>query len=252
MLTALFNAAIKVLKLPMPNPWHVDDPKNRFIPTRKPRLRFLSYEEQDRLMPQLRVRRGTDRKLHICYEDERWVTLIIGTGLRHEEFLAMCPAHLTDDGFIYVPEGKGDKERWVPYGEDVAEALEAQRIARGLALDDTRPYWAETYAAPLRYLHAACKRAKILVPLTIHDLRRTYGTRAANDFDVDIEDLQVYMGHVSIETTRKYYIVKQRERLKRGAAGIRVTVPMTDRPQTRNTKVVTHSENEPKHSGKVG
>jgi integrase/recombinase XerD len=49
---------------------------------------------------------------------------------------------------------------------------------------------------------SACREAKIH-NLTFHDLRHTFGTRLA-DAGVDIVKIAELMGHLSIQTTRRY------------------------------------------------
>jgi integrase len=59
---------------------------------------------------------------------------------------------------------------------------------------------------PINYLYhgwrKACRLARI-ENLRIHDLRRTFGTRAADD-GAPLNAIQSVMGHKSITTTMKY------------------------------------------------
>jgi hypothetical protein len=65
--------------------------------------------------------------------------------------------------------------------------------------------------------HNALERAK-LVDVRFHDLRRTFGTMCAMK-NVPPKTLQKWMGHKSIETTMKYYVVSpedfEQEAIKR-------------------------------------
>jgi integrase len=171
------------------------------------RTRVLLVSEQQRLWPFLKP------------EYQRFGLLALLTGMRNEE---MCS--LRDDDLIWETRqirvhGKGDKVRYVPLLPEVEELLLTQiemrdtvgvntgqkgpryRAARRLAegyifLHAMRAYWEN--------ISAAARKAK-LKPLHVHDLRRTYATRAAES-GVPMARLQKYLGHETISMTAIHYV----------------------------------------------
>jgi len=63
--------------------------------------------------------------------------------------------------------------------------------------------------------NSAVKRAGIN-DLHFHDLRRTFGTLGAIDAHIDEKAMQKLLGHASIETTMKHYIMSTEEHEKEG------------------------------------
>lgn len=59
----------------------------------------------------------------------------------------------------------------------------------------------------------AVKRAE-LKGVHFHDLRRTFGTLGAIDARIDEKAMQKLLGHASIETTMKHYVISTEEHEK--------------------------------------
>lgn len=148
-----------------------------------PRQRVLSLEEQARLLPCL------------LPHHRRAVQVLLGTGLRISELLALRPSHISPSGLQVM--GKGKKHRVVPLTAEVRTLLS---FATGRADSRLFPL---TDRAMLEALQRGCVRAKIPL-LTLHDLRRTFGTRCAEK--LPMPRLAKIMGHSSIQTTAQFYV----------------------------------------------
>lgn len=173
-LSAFFQAAVREGRLPA-NP--VSGLRR---PSAIPRIRTLSLDEQRSLF-------GVLRPQHLLP-----IQLLLATGLRASELLQLTATSLTPQGLQVL--GKGKKRRLVPLTTPTRSLLEAwladsSRILERQALLDA--------------LQRACKKAGI-PPLTLHDLRRTFGTRCAEK--LPMPRLAKIMGHSAIATTAKFYV----------------------------------------------
>jgi integrase len=171
------------------------------------RTRVLLVSEQQRMWQ------------YLAPEYQRFGLLALLTGMRNEE---MC--NLRDDDLIWETRqirvhGKGDKVRYVPLLPEVEALLLAQieeRDTVGINTGRKGPRYraAKRLAEGYIFLHAmrcywenisqAARKAK-LKPLHVHDLRRTYATRAAES-GVPMVRLQKYLGHENITMTAVFYV----------------------------------------------
>ncbi len=128
----------------------------------------------------------------------RWRSVDFGDSLIHVE------RGFTDEGGEDLP--KSYRVRSVPLMPQVAQVLSAVR-RREFFIADEDLVFADSkgdvfgYDAMYRRYRAAQKRAG-LRPLRFHDLRHSFGTMAVRAFP--ITDVQTWMGHADITTTRKY------------------------------------------------
>jgi integrase len=128
----------------------------------------------------------------------RWRSVDIAGSLIHVE------RGFTDEGGEDLP--KSYRVRSVPLMPQVALALSRLR-ERELFTGEDDLVFVNTIGGVLDYdqlarrYRAAQKRAG-LRPLRFHDLRHSFGTMAVRQFP--ITDVQTWMGHADIATTRKY------------------------------------------------
>lgn len=173
-LSAFFQAAVREGRL-LSNP-----SRSLRRPRALARSRILSLEEQERLFSVLRPQ-------HLLP-----IQCLLATGLRSSELLALAPSAITPAGLEVL--GKGKKRRLVPLTTP----------SRGLLLAWVQdPSRLLERQAILDALQRACKKLKI-PPLTLHDLRRTFGTRCAEK--MPMPRLAKIMGHSAITTTAQFYV----------------------------------------------
>ncbi|MFP5260880.1 MAG: tyrosine-type recombinase/integrase [Blastocatellia bacterium] len=161
------------------------------------RTRYLLPDEEERLMAVLAGRNACLRSI---------VIMAINTGMRISELLGL---HTDDVDFhrdvIYVKETKTDEDREVPMNITVRELMRKlvdQSHERENEYLFTNPKTGTRYKDIKAAWHNACRRAGI-DNLRIHDLRHTFGTRAA-DAGVALVAIGKVMGHASIQTTMRY------------------------------------------------
>ncbi|GMV27138.1 MAG: hypothetical protein AMXMBFR58_31690 [Phycisphaerae bacterium] len=80
---------------------------------------------------------------------------------------------------------------------------------------------------------------------TIHDLRRTYGTRMSRI--VPIHVLKEYMGHAKIQTTQEYYLAAEAEDADKARSGMEALLSKPA-PQARTLRAPEGSEAKPEQS----
>jgi integrase/recombinase XerD len=130
-----------------------------------------------------------------------------GTGLRAQELTRLRLADVDlAAGLVYVRQGKGRKDRVVPMGAHVTEALLAylrrRRAREGpLFLSATgRPL----YRSALRELvHRAAQRAGLERRASPHRLRHSYASHLLRN-GADVRQIQLLLGHASLSSTQIY------------------------------------------------
>jgi integrase len=128
----------------------------------------------------------------------RWRSVDFGDSLVHVE------RGFTDEGGEDLP--KSYRVRSVPMMPQVARALADLRKREFFTSDDDLVFTNVVgdvldYDAMYRRYKRAQERAGVR-PLRFHDLRHSFGTMAVRAFP--ITDVQTWMGHADIATTRKY------------------------------------------------
>lgn len=165
------------------NPWKKTEKRKT-----GPRVRVLSPENE-------RLLRGVMSPLY-----RRWLTFMLGTGLRIAEAATITPAEIDwDKKLIRVPEegAKFGKARKVPLRPEVEAVIEAQLKEKGRLWNaDPRTYW--------KRLKLDAKAAGI-PHLGPHDLRHTFATRFLQGGG-DIYILSQILGHASVKTTEETYV----------------------------------------------
>jgi integrase len=198
LLRAMWNAAMQD-GLVNKNPWARLKPMHA-----EPRTRVLTREESSAVLDVLGP----------AYR--RFVLVALGTGLRLRELLGVTPEDVTPTELLVRSEtAKGGKSRTVPLRAEVRQALREQIEARQVT--PGQRLWPQTPWAVRKALASAGRRAKV-APFCIHDLRRTFATRAASG-GYPMSMLKDVLGHSSMETTSAYYVHTSRaERAQRLAA----------------------------------
>lgn len=189
----------KILKLAVTNHKLVESPCRHveLLKGEQARTRYLLPNEEKRLMSVLAESNTGLQPI---------VVMAINTGMRIGELLGLRAEDVDfHRDVIYVRETKTDEDREVPMNNTVRDLLRSfldksdQREGGYLF---TNPKTGTRYKDIKTAWHTACRRAGI-ENLRIHDLRHTFGTRAA-DAGVPLVAVGKVMGHASIQTTMRY------------------------------------------------
>lgn len=152
--------------------------------------------------------------------DTALMTLMVCTGVRAAEAAALQVADLRQrlggELSLRIREGKGGKQRLIPYGPLdwclmyvdawLREAkIEAGPIFRGIRRGgkSVRPRGIGTWTVNDIMNAYPISIDGRLRPVKPHDLRRTYA-RNAYDFGMDLERIRQNLGHTSLQTTQTY------------------------------------------------
>jgi integrase len=106
---------------------------------------------------------------------------------------------------IYLRNTKGDTDHAIPMNVRTRETLRvlvSKAQAKGYSYIFTNKATGKPYTSLKTAWKTACKQAGI-TNLRIHDLRHTFGTRAA-DAGAPLRAIQDVMGHSSIAMTERY------------------------------------------------
>ena len=155
--------------------------------------------------------------------DRTMLELMYASGLRVSEIVSLKTVALgLNEGVVRVVNGKGGKERLVPFGAEAGEWLRRYlQEARHVLLEGKtcqevfvgrHTGSGLTRQAFWSIIKRYAQLADIKVPLSPHTLRHAFATHLLNH-GADLRVVQLLLGHVDISTTQIYTHVA-RERLK--------------------------------------
>ena len=153
--------------------------------------------------------------------DKAMLELMYASGLRVSELVALQVHHIDLQAGVLRTEGKGKKERLVPFGQEAQVWLEhylAQARAPILGGQVSRDLFvtqrggAMTRVMFWMLVKKYAQRAGITAPLSPHTLRHAFATHLLNH-GADLRVVQMLLGHADISTTTIYTHVA-RERLQ--------------------------------------
>jgi integrase/recombinase XerD len=188
--------------------------------TAKQALRFPKTLSEDQVTALLNA---PDVETALGLRDRTMLELMYASGLRVSEIVTLKTVALgLNEGVIRVVNGKGGKERLVPFGGEAGQWL-------GRYLQDARTPLLEDKTSDAVFIGrhtgtgltrqafwALIKRyaviANIPVALSPHTLRHAFATHLLNH-GADLRVVQLLLGHADISTTQIYTHVA-RERLK--------------------------------------
>lgn len=163
------------------------------------------------------------RKLYHSIDGDRWVDhrdraillMLLYTGLRASELIALMPEHIDRTrGIIAVSDGKGGQDRDVPFANFILETLDCYLSSRpphpsgklfvsmGGANGTARGPL--TYSGLKEIMRRRCEAAG-MKRLGLHMLRHSYAMIFLNDGEMDLPAISKAMGHSSLDLTRRFY-----------------------------------------------
>jgi len=198
---------------------HIEaDPTLRLAAARQP-LRVphsLSEAQVDALLS------APDIATSLGLRDRAMLELLYASGLRVSELVSMQLRQLGLTEGVVMVQGKGERERLVPFGEAAHDwlkrylstarpALLGRRNSEDLFVTQRGQGMTRQMFWTLIKRHALT--AGILAPLSPHTLRHAFATHLLNH-GADLRAVQLLLGHADISTTQIYTHVA-RERLRR-------------------------------------
>ncbi len=144
--------------------------------------------------------------------DRAMLELLYATGVRVGELVALDLARVDLDNMLVRVDGKGGKERIVPYGEVASEAIllylndrrELVRLGRGTDAVFLNARGGRLTARSVRrLLERYLRDAALTSSLSPHSLRHAFATHLL-ERGCDLRSIQELLGHQSLSTTQKY------------------------------------------------
>lgn len=152
----------------------------------------------------------------LVLRDLAMLELLYASGLRAAELVSLNLEHLNLKTQSVRAQGKGNKERIVPFGRKAAAALERYLAVRGSLIKEGGPTPMAVFlnrrgnrlsARGLRRrLHRRVREVEVARRVTPHMMRHSFATHLL-DGGADLRTIQELLGHQSLSTTQRYTAV---------------------------------------------
>jgi len=150
----------------------------------------------------------------LATRDSAVLEVLYGTGMRVSECVNLTLTAIDFDNRLMLVTGKGNKQRYVPFGHYASDALERYfTVARTplMAANDQHHDFVFVNArghqltpAGVTYLlNQVIKRSSLTTDIHPHMLRHTFATHLLNR-GADLRSVQELLGHSSLSTTQIY------------------------------------------------
>lgn len=182
------------------------DPESSFVHRRRVTLRQREVTRLPRALP--------DEMFNAVFQrlssnrDRALIAFYVSSGARASELLALTGDMINYGDQLIGVVRKGGKQQWLPVAPDALVWLRLYQLERGVA-GPGQPVWL-TLREPRRPMSYDALRAvlgRVNESLgsnwTAHDLRHTFAIRAL-DGGLPLHELQLLLGHDSLETTSIY------------------------------------------------
>ena len=168
---------------------------------------IMSFKEVKRLLKQ------PDTNTRLGKRDRAILELLYACGLRNKELRSLKINDVNfEENIVYVNDGKGGKDRIVPFGKVAYRYLEQyiQKSRPTFLLDSAeqilfmgygkRPISAEAVSDLVKKY---VKQSGIRKKVTPHSIRHTFATHMLKR-RASLRHIQILLGHKSLQTTQKY------------------------------------------------
>lgn len=161
-------------------------------------------------------------KAFLPLRDHLMVLTLYSTGIRRAELIGMLDREVDTTRRELKVLGKRNKERIIPFGEELRQAIESYRRARSRCLGSQTPpedFFVRPDGTPLypmlvqRVVKEALTGHSNAARLSPHTLRHSFATDMLNN-GAELTAVQQLMGHASLATTQMYTHITFRELLK--------------------------------------
>jgi integrase/recombinase XerD len=159
----------------------------------------------------------TQKQEALNYQDKVLLTIYYGCGLRRTEGISVLVDDINfDTRVLHVKKGKYSKQRLIPFNKTAAKILQdwVFEYRTILVKDKTEPrlfinsfgipYCATTLGERLKRIVSKSENIKLKEKnITLHSLRHSIATHLLAN-GMDIQKVQRFLGHSSLETTQIY------------------------------------------------
>lgn len=158
------------------------------------------------------------------YRNVALLEVLFGTGIRVSECKDLELAHIDLDFGVLLARGKGNRERYVPFGEYAAVALteyleKSRKVLMKRYQKDHNYLFISQYGDPISVsgiqyvLDRLIKKTELTSSMHPHKLRHSFATHLLNN-GADMRTVQELLGHKSLSSTQIYTHVTKEHLLK--------------------------------------
>lgn len=171
----------------------------RLLKSAKTRNRYLNEKELDQI-----ISKASERTRRI-------ILFAVETGMRKEEYLSLLWKNVDiANRKLYVNDTKNGRDRIVPISELALQQLQQQQ-QQNTFIRSPYVFCIESTGERLKDykkgFKGACERAGVL-DVTIHDLRRTFGSwrlQGIRGKKLDLKEVSLLLGHTTTRMTERTY-----------------------------------------------
>lgn len=171
---------------------------------------FLTQTESNRAVDEVIDEADAEMNDFESVRNALMVTMLYSTGLRASELTGLRDADVDLDRGELKVLGKRNKERKVPFGEELAEMIRHYRDLRSDIPAEDGSFFVRANGKPVYYgllyrvVHECLDRARVKSSRkSPHVLRHSFATDMLNG-GADLRAVQELLGHASLATTQKY------------------------------------------------
>lgn len=146
--------------------------------------------------------------------DQVIMELLYGCGIRNSELIGINLDDVRWSSEIILVRGKGKKERYVPFGDSVAQAVNSYLPARKRVLEETKRAVEKALLINLRGSRLTTRSVgRIVKRIAVsrglspdvhpHTLRHAFGAHMLEE-GADLRAIQEMLGHERLSTTQRY------------------------------------------------
>lgn len=211
-LSALFRYLARIGRM-------TSNPVADIAPARLPKT-LPVFVRQDEMAEIIDVDMSPDREA-AGFEQTRnalIVLMLYSTGMRRAELIGLLDVNVDPDKGELKVLGKRNKERIIPFGDELADGIRRYREARRrtVGTTPTECFFTRPDGSPLypmlveRVVRGALEGHTNASRLSPHTLRHSFATDMLNN-GADLRAVQELLGHASLATTQVYTHITYRE-----------------------------------------
>ncbi len=141
--------------------------------------------------------------------DRLMVLMLYSTGIRRAELISLTDSDVDTTTKQLRVHGKRDKDRIVPFGDELAREIERYRALRQETIGQVSPFFVTLRGAPLypslvyHVVHNALAMQSDSTQASPHVLRHSFASAMLNN-GADLTSVRELLGHESLATTQIY------------------------------------------------
>ncbi|WP_291565196.1 tyrosine-type recombinase/integrase [Bacteroides sp.] len=171
---------------------------------KKPLPVFVKEADMDRLLD--------DTSFNDDFEGVRNRLILVmfyETGVRLSELISLKDVDVDTSKYVLKVTGKRNKQRYIPFGQELKELISEYRSLRDEAVEDVESFFVRKNGAPLyqmmvyKLVKQSLSKVVALKKRSPHVLRHSFATAMLNN-NAELQSVKELLGHESITTTEIY------------------------------------------------